>query len=296
MSNPKITVLIPFHKGLSDLEECLSSLFKSDYPAFEAVIIDNGSDERDLKEAAGRLSPRIKILREEKNTGFAGAVNRGIEFSKDSSDLFWIVNSDAIVERVSMSSLVEAFREDVSIAIAGSKVYFYYDKDILSGCGGFIDWRNLSCHHRGCGEKDLGQYDLTEDVDYVPGVSLMVKKEAIEGIGYFDEKFFMYFEDVEICIRAKKKGYRIVYVPSSIVFHKERSFEKKSGHSKLFSYYIARNSLYFFKAYGKLSPFSFIRWILINMRSNALSPARLWHSFRGVIDFFLGKSGVSHVG
>lgn len=290
----KVSVIVPFFKDLNDLKECILSLLKSDYPIYEVIIIDNGSEEGGVEKIID-LSPSIKILREDENKGFSAAVNRGMQLSGDESDLLWIINSDIVLEKDSMRALVETFEKDDSVGIAGSRLYSYDDKEILLGCGGSIDWKGLFCYHRGCGEKDLGQYDLAEDVDYIPGCSLMIRKRVIEDVGQFDKRFFMYFEDVDICVRMKQGGYRVVYVPASRVFHKERSFEIGRGHSKLFSYYIVRNSLYFFRTYGKIKPFNFIKWLFINLRSNATSISKLIYCLRGIVDFFLGKTGRSCV-
>ena len=154
--------------------------------------------------------------------------------------------------------------KDRGIGILGPKIYFApgfeFHKDrckkeeqgkVIWYAGGKIDWKNVYCSHRGVDEVDQGQYGRQEETDFVSGCCMMIRKEVFEKIGLLDKKYFLYLEDVDFCIRAKRAGFRVVYTPKVHLWHKNAASSEKPG-SKIHQYYQTRNRLYFGFRYAPL--------------------------------------------
>jgi GT2 family glycosyltransferase len=230
--------------GRADTLECLESLSGLDDPYSRIVVSDNASSDQSV-EAVRREYPSAIILANPENLGFAGGNNVGIRYAlQQGADYVWLLNNDTIVERNALSTLVQVAESDPAIGILGSKIYYYSDRDVISFAGATIDWGKGRSPHVGRGESDRGQYDTVRDVDRVSGCSMLVRKEVCERVGLLDDDFFLYAEDVDWCVRARIAGYRCVYVPASMVFHKEAASVKgKDGKGTLFLYYNTRNFL-----------------------------------------------------
>jgi GT2 family glycosyltransferase len=230
--------------GRADTLECLESLSGLDYPNCRIVVSDNASSDQSV-EAVRREYPSATILANTENLGFAGGNNVGIRYAlQQGADYVWLLNNDTIVERNALSTLVQVAESDPAIGILWGKIYYYSDRDVLSFAGATIAWDKGRSPHIGRGESDRGQYDTVHDVDRVSGCSMLVRKDVCERVGLLDDDFFLYAEDVDWCVRARTAGYRCVYVPASMVFHKEAASVKgKDGKGTLFLYYNTRNFL-----------------------------------------------------
>lgn len=241
--------------GNTDTRECLMSLenLKSQTSDFNIILVDNASQDNSVKDVQKEF-PTVDIIRNNENLGFTGGNNIGIKRALDQgADLVWLLNNDTTIDKIALQALVGSF-DDVRVGIAGSKIYFSpgrefhknrYKKseqgNVLWYAGGVIDWQNMYASHRGTDEIDNGQYDIAEETPFVTGCSMMVKREVFEKVGLLDEKFFAYLEDLDFCLRAKQAGYKLIYVPRSIIWHKNAG---SSGvGSQLHQYYMTRNRL-----------------------------------------------------
>lgn len=246
-SSLSVFIVIVNWNGLADTLECLESLRHLEYSNFEILLVDNASADNSVETIRG-IYPSVRILANSGNLGFTGANNVGIRHALENGAAYvWILNNDTVVDRHALSLLVEAAERDRGIGILGSKIYYSSEPNVISFAGATIDWARGTSGHIGRGEVDRGQYDRVSDVDRVSGCSMLVKKEVCETVGLFDEAFFLFVEDVDWCVRAKRSGFRCVFVPSSVVWHKEGSSIRKVEQSRLFSYYNTRNFLLLIK-------------------------------------------------
>jgi len=198
--------------------------------------------------------PWVHIIKTGENRGFAGGNNIGISYAlENKAEYIWFLNNDTVVDSGVLTSL-SSF-EDPSVGAVGSKIYFYKgcefhknrykEKDlgsVLWYAGGTIDWQNMLASHRGVDEVDHGQYDKETNTDFITGCSFFVRSEILKKIGFFDESYFMYMEDLDISLRIQKAGFKTMYNPASIVWHKNASSSGGSG-SSLHEYYQTRNRL-----------------------------------------------------
>jgi len=248
MKHPKVFIIILNWNGLRDTLECLKSVFKLDYENFEVVVVDNGSVDNSVKIIEIDY-PKVKLIRNEENLGFAGGNNVGIKHALDQgAEYVWLLNNDTIVEADALTNMLKETERDPKIGIAGSKIYYYSSSNKIWFAGATIDWSRGISDHIGMDETDIGQYDYVKEMARVTGCSMLVKKDVCDRVGIFDEDFFLYVEEVDWCVRARKAGFKCIFVPSSVVHHKASASVLKIGiWNKVFSYYNTRNFLYMIK-------------------------------------------------
>jgi len=186
----------------------------------------------------------IDLLQTSKNLGFAGGNNVGIRHAlEQGADYVWLLNNDTIVDPAALAELVNAAEASNAVGIVGSKIFFFSKPDVIWFAGGSIRQCSGTSHHRGHLNKDEGQYNELTEVDYITGCSLLIKREVVAKIGLMDERFFLLFEEADWNQRAKKQGYKILYVPFSKVWHKVSV--SIGAESPAYYYYLIRNSLLF---------------------------------------------------
>jgi len=236
---PLVSVIVLNYNGKDVLEECIIALLNSNYPKMEVIVVDNGSTDESYM-IAKKYEPQVKLIRSLRNLGYSAGNNLGIRVAK--GEYIFLVNNDAIIHTDCICELVKVASSDPRIGILGCKVY-YKGTRIIQHAGGKLDLSATYLPHIGIFEEDYGQYGENSDVDYVAGVAMMIKREVIDKIGLLDECYFAYWEDVDYCFRARKAGFRIVYVPKAIVEHFEGfSWKKRSSLQKFLN---ERNRLLF---------------------------------------------------
>jgi len=189
---------------------------------------------------------KLILIKNDKNYGYAGGNNIGIKYSFKlfKPDYIMILNNDTIVNKDFLIKLVNFADVDEDIGIIGPKIYYYDNPNIINSAGGVIKWRLGIGVNIGIGENDDGQFNQVNNVDCLLGACILIKSSVIKKIGFLDEKFFLLLEETDFCFRAKIAGYKIVFYPKSIIYHKEGF----SGQiNPLILYYMNRNRLLFFK-------------------------------------------------
>jgi len=235
--------------GWEDTIECIESCQLLQYPNFQIVVIDNGSEDDSVAILRSRF-PQIILIETGVNLGFAGGNNIGINYAiEQGADYIWLLNNDTIVMPSALSELIIVAEGDSQIGMVGSKVMQYANRELIDFVLGSVDLQVGRTKHIGRGEKDTGQYDLASESDYITGCSLLVKKAVIAEIGLMTEEYFLYYEETDWCLQARKKGYKIYNAPLSTIYHKVHSSTQKVPGA--FVYYITRNRLYFLEKFGE---------------------------------------------
>lgn len=296
-----VSILIIDYDGQVDTRECLQSLqhiVHEDF-TFSVIVVDNGSKEP-FEALPKDQPPNTHILRSDANLGFTSGNNLGYEYAKEhyQPDYVLLLNNDTLVEPHFLERLLQCAKQNEKIGILTPKIYFaagreFHQKSytkaelghVLWYAGGSIDWRNLDAFHRGVDEVDRGQYDSQKQSEFATGCAVLIPKQVIEKIGFFEPAYFLYLEDVDLSTRAQLAGYPIYFCPEAVVWHKNAGSSGGSG-STLHQYYQTRNRLYFFFKYGslriKLTTVGFAFRLLVMGTSTQKS---------AVIDWLTGQMG-----
>lgn len=208
-----VAAIIVGYNNLEQMKECLPTLVKTDYPNFRIVYVDNNSSDGSADFVAANY-PNVEVVRFNANYGFV-VYNRVIS---DVSDGYVVLlNADIIVEADWLSRLMECMQDD-SVAAAVPKMLFSDNRRMINAAGGQIDIFGMSWN-RGNGQLDNGQFGSIEEVFYGVGACLLIRRAIWGRIGGFDERYFMYEEDVDWCWRARVSGYKIIFTPKAAIYH-----------------------------------------------------------------------------
>ena len=220
---PLVSIIIPHQTGTEVLLHCLESVVRdTSHHRYEILLVDNGSSDGSVRAAQDRF-PQLRVLDLAENQGYAGGCNRGIEAAR--GDYVLLLNDDTEVEAGWLSELVRAAEEDPTIGACQPKIRSLGDRDRFEysgAAGGLMDIygypfsRGRLMDHV---EEDVGQYDDPIETFWASGVAMLIRRAALDDAGLFDETFFAYMEEIDLCWRLQLQGYRVVYVPSAVVFH-----------------------------------------------------------------------------
>ncbi|MGC9521460.1 MAG: glycosyltransferase family 2 protein [Anaerolineae bacterium] len=234
-ARPRISVIVPNWNGARHLSVCLDSLCRQSYRNVEIIVVDNASQDESL--AILSDYPAIQVLAQSRNLGFTGACNVGLRAADGAIKV--LLNNDTEVDPDWLSVLAGAFEEHPDVGIVASKMLLFDRRDTLHTAGDYVTPDGLA-HNRGVWTRDAGQYNRRVYVFSACGGSAAYRAVMLEEIGLLDEDFFFSFEDVDLAWRAQLAGWRCLFVPEAIVYHKL----KGSGGGTTASFYDGRNRIF----------------------------------------------------
>lgn len=240
MQNPLVVAVVLNWNGVDETIECVKSLHDSTYNNLEIVIVDNASTDNSV-ETINNIFPQIKLIVNSTNSGYAGGNNLGIKWAlNNKAEYVFILNNDVVVESTMIEKLIKGLQKNPNAGLITGKVYYKEDSNrIFSGAGRFIRWRCTGVNRGSIfGRRYL--HDRECFVNYISGVLFLAKLEVFENLGLLDEKFFMYFEDLEFSMRVQK-NYLMAYTPDAIAYHKSGGGTRWSNYSETYLYYQTRN-------------------------------------------------------
>lgn len=251
MPKPLVSVISVNYNQAAITCAMVASLRKITYPNIEIIVVDNASPSDD-PELILEFFPEVKLIRSEKNLGFAGGNNLGIRQAKGKYLLF--LNNDTEVAPDFLEPLVELFEKNNLAGVASPKIIFYGTDNIIqyAGSTGINPWTGRS---KGIGsqEKDTGQYNTSAQTALADGAAMLVPRRVIDRVGLMPEMYFLYYEELDWCEMIKRAGYTCHYIANSTIFHKESMSVGKV--SVLKTYYMNRNRLLFIRRNIKGWPF-----------------------------------------
>lgn len=325
---PSVSIIILNWNGYKNTIECLESLYQIKFPNYEVILIDNGSIDRSLsaiikwvdtkqkikcfetkledlgsngfrkqKNIFNKLpsNKRLFVIKADKNYGFTGGNNIAInQILKESrSEYILLLNNDTVVSREFLTELIKVAENRKKVGIVGPKIYKYDLKSkqkVIQSAGATINLFTGNVSAYGYKQIDRKQFDHIRNVDYVHGACLLIRREVIQNIGLLNDNLFAYFEDVDWCLRAKEKGYDVVYAPGSIIWHK--GGESSSKMPELLMYYRVRNRFLIEKRFAGIYKYIFFLgyylfvmfplWIVRCLSKN--KPALLKYFLQGLKD------------
>lgn len=249
MYMPKASVIIVNWNGREHLDVCMRSVFAQTYGDYSVLMVDNGSTD-DSVAFVRQNFPRVRIIPLNQNTGFAEGNNVGIRTVLGDPLIKYVVtlNNDTEVEPDWLANLVDIASADETVGAVASKIKFFYERNKLDSAGDFLLPGTMKVVTRGYGEIDTGQYDRVEQCFSARAGAALYRRELLESVSqdgdYFDSRYFAYIEDTDLSIRARLQGWKIMYAPAAVVYHKVAATTKKmsyifrryrSGRNRLFT-------------------------------------------------------------
>lgn len=219
---------------------CLAALLPTVEPS-TVIVLDNGSQDESVALISRRF-PEVVLLPQSSNLGFARAVNRGLDHAmRHGAEAVLLLNNDTLVAPDAVQQLAMWMEADPRRGIVSAKVLLHDDPTRLWAVGGQFARRRVI--HLGANERDHGQYD-NHPLDYIYVCAALLHTEMLRAIGCFDEQFFMYYEDIDISLRARAAGYAISLAPAARVWHHGSFSTRDKPDLKLF--YEACSRMLFF--------------------------------------------------
>ena len=279
------------YNGLTDTCDLIDSLPLED-SSIEVIVVDNAS-KADEASIIKEHYPSIKVIRSDRNLGFAGGNNLGIQAAR--GKYLFFINNDTILKHPTshINHLVSRLESDEMIGIVCPKIRFAWDDNPIQFAGytplSPFTMRNCAI---GFGDKDQGQYDTPHPTPYAHGAAMMVKREAIDKVGLMPECYFLYYEELDWSLMFTRAGYSIWYEPASTIYHKE---SRATGqNSPLRAYYLIRNRLLFaqrnikkpqrYVTYAYLIGIVGLRDIFANLLKRRTAHVKA--TIKGLTDFF----------
>ena len=288
----KTSIITINYNGLADTCALIETIpFNED---MEVIVVDNASDHQEADTIAERF-PLVKVIRSDRNVGFAGGNNLGIQAAQGT--YLFLVNNDTVFKDFNISALIDRLESSSDIGIVCPKIRFAWDKNPIQFAGyttlSMVTMRNRAI---GYGEDDHGQYETAHPTPYAHGAAMLIKREAVDKVGLMPECYFLYYEEIDWSMMFTRAGYQIWYEPKCTIYHKES--QAAGQDSPLRTYYITRNRLLFVRrnrrgilrglSYAYLTAVVAPRDILRHITKGRINLAKA--TYKGLRDFSLNVS------
>jgi len=249
MNAADITVVIVAWNQVQKTLDCLATVAALDSPPGRVLLVDNGSAPP-LAAAVGAHFPAVEVLRLPDNRGFAGGYNAGIQRALDSgAAAVLLLNNDTLVTPDALDHLITELATAGDIGLVTAKITYAAEPQRIWTVGAnlnvFLDLKD-----GGQGQLDAGQWAAPRDVDFAPFCAILVRRAVFETAGLLDEAFFLYYEDMDYCRRARRAGWRVRLCPAAVVRH-DVSASSGGRDSPLERYWMAQSSGRYFRKHGR---------------------------------------------
>jgi len=285
MPNEKMGILIVNWNNKDVILECLQSIKKEGYIS-SVIVVDCASKDKSVKMIKEEY-PQVKVLRLKEDLGYGGGNNHGIIYLlKKKKEYIFILNPDTVIRKGAINKLLDYMEKRENVGIAGPKILS--EGGAIWSAGGIIDKKRFSGGLIGIADRVLTHYSEVIEPDFISGTAMMVKASVFEKAGLFGKDFFMYYEDVDLCLRVKEKGFRVVYMPQAVIIHKESSSYGRDSPPQ--QYYMARNHLLFIQ---RNAPFRVRFRETFRLAKTLTEHLKKGEYFAvlGILDFYQGRLG-----
>lgn len=291
MDNGKIAVILVDYNGLKDTIDCIESIKRSTLQS-KIVVIDNASKKNEA-ENISQLFPEVMAIRSETNGGFSAGNNIGIQWAlKQGYEYITLLNNDTVIS----PDMLELLRQNTSdTSVSAPKMLYFSKPDTIWYGGGKINRKTGNAEHAYMNQKDTEEDEIRK-CDYATGCCIMIPTSVFKKVGLLDEKFFMYAEDSDFCLRLKENAIDINYVPKAKLWHKIS--QSTGGDESAFSiYYMTRNRILYMKDHKKEFAKTALAYTvitrLIRMVQMRMKGKPEWRAFqKGIHDGLRGVTGI----
>ena len=242
--SPLISIILVNYNGYKDTIECVESLKRITYENYEIVIVDNGSTDSSIVELKKLCDKNIVVIDAKSNLGFSGGNNLGIHYALENGAKYvLLLNNDTFVQEDCLNKLVETALRYKNKVITTGKIYYAFEKNVIWYGGGVFNKKTGRVSHIGIHAVDDGRYDDEKKVTFISGCCMLIPSEAIDKVGMMEESYFLYCEDLDYGCRFMSNGYKLIYQPQAVIYHKINASTGKV--SDTVTYYTVRNKLYY---------------------------------------------------
>lgn len=254
-STPLIFVITLSWNRCVDTTACLASINQLDYPNLRLLLVDNGSTDGTPHTVAQNFS-NVEMIINNKNLGFAGGCNIGLQYAlSQNADYILLLNNDTELDSMALRHMLDQTRPDVGMI--APKIYYHADPTRIWSIGGKCHPLTIEKTNDARGQLDTGQWDAVRERDYLVGCAVLFSRRFLIEVGLFDERFFMYYEDSDLSLRARRAGFKLYLAPQAHVWHKV-AVSSGGSDSPNERYWMARSSVLFFHKHV-----SGWRWLII---------------------------------
>jgi GT2 family glycosyltransferase len=236
---PSISVVVVNWNGRHLLGECLDSVINQQGDLAEVVLVDNGSTDGSSEFVREKYGSRVRLVQLDSNHGWAGGNNRGIEAA--TGDYVLLLNNDACMKEDFLTCMREGIGRNPGAGMYTPKILNYGDRSVLDNCGHVI-YRDGTARGRSRGEKDDERFAREDEVLCPSGAAGVYERRIFERVGPIDERYFAYGEDTDLGLRARRVGYRCLYFPGAVVYHRYSATAGPFTPMKV--YYVERNRIW----------------------------------------------------
>lgn len=249
--HPSVYIILLNWNNSDETIACLASLEKMAYRNFQVIVVDNGSKDDSVskinkfyKDLDGMYE--VTILQNEENLGFAGGNNTGFKYAlEQGADYVLVLNNDTKTDVMFLNDMVQTAEKNEKAGIVGAAIYFYDQQDLIWFGGDTpMKWRLMdkmiasTCDFY---KKTMPPEVPAIKVNFITGACMLIKREVLEKINGFDERYFLYFEDADLCFEAQKAGYELWWEPKARIWHKVSATTLPKLGSPRLHYYHVRN-------------------------------------------------------
>ena len=275
MRRPHVAQIVLGWNGRSELEQSLPSLSKVDYEPLTTIVVDNGSTDGTVEFVRERF-PEVEVVANEENLGFCGGMNAGARRAVElGAEHLLFLNNDIEVDPHFVSALVDESARRPDAAALLPKIYLADRRDTIWYFGAKLDPRKgYQGAHVGFNQVDRGQFSEVAETQRACGAAMLVPRRIFDEVGEFDEDLFLYADDTDWSLRARKAGYTLLVVPESRIWHTVSASNEGEGSPKTL-YYSTRNTLHVLERHAPLGAIGTWRRRLVVLLAHAAQALRL---------------------
>jgi GT2 family glycosyltransferase len=263
LNQPLVFAVVLNWNAFDDTHECLLSLNEASYPNFQIVVVDNGSND-DSSNKIVENHPEVTLVQCEVNKGIAAGYNRGIQFALQAgAEHIVVMNNDLVFDPEFLSAMVKTVQIWPQSGIIMPKIYYYDDPDIIWSTGGRTRWIPSNILLRDRQKKDGPALQTEETIDFAPSCCLLLTRAVCQEVS-FDENYFFYYDDWDFCLAARKKGWQIVFSPTSRIWHKVSRSTQNSPKSLRWWKVLGQSCVRYHRKHHSMSLLVlYISWVLL---------------------------------
>lgn len=259
--NNKVGIILVNYNGAKYNKECIDSIKNSTYKNYEIIVVDNASKDNSV-ELLKRDFNDLTIIESKENLGFSGGNNLGIAYAlKNNCEFILLLNNDTKIENNMLENMINVSIKN-NKAVISPKIYYYDNKDIIWSAGARMFWKRGIPAQNGINEIDSGKYNMLDEVDIATGCCLLIHKDIVNKVGLLSLDYFLYYEDTDYIMRVREKGFKVLYDPTSVMYHKV-SASTGGEESENYIYYNTRNRLIFNNKFNKKNKVYYLSYFVL---------------------------------